>query len=42
MRVAVFYTMAVAMPDGTIHFYDDVHGHDRKLVETLDTVAEPI
>jgi murein L,D-transpeptidase YcbB/YkuD len=41
MPVVVFYTTAVARPDGTIRFYDDVYGHDRDLAETLRAVKEP-
>jgi murein L,D-transpeptidase YcbB/YkuD len=40
MPVVVFYTTAVAAPDGTIRFYDDVYGHDRALVEALRAAAE--
>src|SRR6476661_3523513 len=40
MPVVVFYTTAVAAPDGTIRFYDDVYGHDRELVEALRAAAE--
>ena len=42
MPVVVFYTTAVAAPDGTIRFYPDVYGHDRELVETLRAAAEPV
>jgi murein L,D-transpeptidase YcbB/YkuD len=41
MPVVVFYTTAVAFPDGTIRFYDDVYGHDRELAETLRAVKDP-
>ena len=42
MPVVVFYTTAVAAPDGTIRFYQDVYGHDRELVEALRAAAEPV
>jgi len=42
MPVVVFYTTAVAAPDGTIRFYQDVYGHDRRLVEALRAGAEPV
>jgi murein L,D-transpeptidase YcbB/YkuD len=42
MPVVVFYTTAVAAPDGTIRFYQDVYGHDRELVEALRAGAEPV
>ena len=35
MPVIVFYTTAVATPDGRLWFYPDVYGHDRKLDEAL-------
>jgi murein L,D-transpeptidase YcbB/YkuD len=41
MPVVVFYTTAVARPDGTIRFYDDVYGHDRELAETLRAAKDP-
>ena len=42
MPVVVFYTTAVAAPDGTIRFYEDVYGHDRSLVEALRAGADPL
>ena len=42
MPVLVFYTTAVAFPDGTIHFYNDVYGHDRELIEALRAVGEEV
>jgi L,D-transpeptidase YcbB len=42
MPVVVFYTTAVAFPDGTLHFYGDVYGHDRELLEALRAVGEPV
>lgn len=42
MPVIVFYTTAVAAPDGTIRFYPDVYGHDRELVEALRAAVEPV
>jgi murein L,D-transpeptidase YcbB/YkuD len=41
MPVVVFYTTAVAFPDGSVHFYGDVYGHDRELLEALRAVGEP-
>jgi L,D-transpeptidase YcbB len=41
MPVVVFYTTAVAFPDGTIHFYHDVYGHDRELIDALGAAGEP-
>jgi L,D-transpeptidase YcbB len=35
MPVMVFYTTAVAAPDGSAWFYADIYGHDRELDETL-------
>ena len=35
MPVVIFYTTAVATPDGRLWFYPDVYGHDRKLEEAL-------
>ena len=42
MPVVVFYTTAVAAPDGTIRFYPDVYGHDRELLEMLRAGTEPV
>jgi len=41
LPVVVFYTTAVALPDGTIRFYPDVYGHDRELIEALRAAGEP-
>jgi murein L,D-transpeptidase YcbB/YkuD len=41
MPVVVFYTTAVAAPDGTIRFYEDVYGHDHSLAEALRSAASP-
>lgn len=35
MPVIIFYTMAVAMPDGSAWFYADIYGHDRELDDGL-------
>ena len=35
MPVVVFYTTAVASPDGAVWFYSDIYGHDRTLDEAL-------
>ncbi|HEX6434550.1 MAG TPA: hypothetical protein VFZ87_09915, partial [Gemmatimonadales bacterium] len=35
MPVVVFYTTAVASPDGRAWFYPDIYGHDRELDEAL-------
>jgi murein L,D-transpeptidase YcbB/YkuD len=40
MPVLVFYTTAVAFPDGTIRFYPDIYGHDRELAEALRAAGE--
>ena len=40
MAVIVFYTTAVAAPDGSAWFYADIYGHDRRLEEALRT--EPV
>ena len=37
MPVIVFYTTAVAAPDGRAWFYADIYGHDRTLDEALRT-----
>jgi len=37
MPVIVFYTTAVAAPDGGVWFYADIYGHDRALDEALRT-----
>jgi len=36
-RIPVFivYGTAIAYPDGEVHFYDDIYGHDRTLAEAL-------
>jgi murein L,D-transpeptidase YcbB/YkuD len=39
--VVVFYTTAVAFPDGSVHFYPDVYRHDRELIEALRAIGEP-
>jgi murein L,D-transpeptidase YcbB/YkuD len=41
MPVVVFYTTAVAFPDGSVHFYPDVYRHDRELIEALRAIGEP-
>ncbi|MGA0610864.1 L,D-transpeptidase family protein [Caldimonas sp. KR1-144] len=33
--VLLFYVTAVAMPDGTLHFADDIYGHDARLTRAL-------
>jgi murein L,D-transpeptidase YcbB/YkuD len=35
LPVIIFYTTAVASPDGNIWFYSDIYGHDRSLTEAL-------
>jgi murein L,D-transpeptidase YcbB/YkuD len=37
--VLVFYTTAVAAADGTIHFYQDIYGHDHQLLAALRAAA---
>ncbi len=33
--VFIVYTTAIAYPDGEVHFYDDLYGHDRRLTAAL-------
>jgi L,D-transpeptidase YcbB len=35
MPVVIFYTTAVASSDGSVWFYQDIYGHDRRLEEAL-------
>lgn len=35
IQVVLFYTTAVAMPDGEIHFADDIYRHDERLARAL-------
>jgi murein L,D-transpeptidase YcbB/YkuD len=35
ITVLIFYTTAVATPDGDVIFYRDIYGHDRALREAL-------
>ena len=35
--VLIFYTTAVAMPDGQARFYQDIYGHDPELIRQLRT-----
>ena len=39
MPVVVWYTTAVAAPDGKAWFYPDIYGHDRRLDRALQTHA---
>ena len=39
--VIIFYTSAVATPDGRVSFYRDIYGHDRKVEEALRAGATP-
>jgi L,D-transpeptidase YcbB len=39
MPVVVWYTTAVAAPDGKAWFYSDIYGHDRELDQALRTKA---
>ena len=41
MPVVITYATAVADPDGTIAFYDDVYGHDAELDAALNARAYP-
>jgi murein L,D-transpeptidase YcbB/YkuD len=41
IRVVVFHATAVARPDGTVNFYEDVYGHDRRLEQSLRRTAGP-
>lgn len=36
VQVLILYGTAVASEDGTVHFFDDVYGHDRTLQTLLD------
>ena len=35
IRVVLFYTTAIVMPDGTVHFASDLYGHDAALSRAL-------
>ncbi len=35
LPLILFYTTAVAMPDGTIHFASDIYRHDQRLDRAL-------
>jgi len=36
IRVVLFYVTAVVMPaDGSVHFADDIYGHDTRLARAL-------
>jgi len=37
--VKITYQTVVAQADGTVHFYDDIYGHDAKLVAALTPAA---
>jgi murein L,D-transpeptidase YcbB/YkuD len=37
--VKIIYQTAVVQNDGTLHFYDDIYGHDAKLVAALTPAA---
>ena len=39
ITVKITYQTVVAQNDGTVHFYDDIYGHDAKLVAALTPVA---
>lgn len=39
--VIIFYTSAVAAPDGRVSFYRDIYGHDRKVEEALRAGPTP-
>ncbi|MGZ8779615.1 MAG: L,D-transpeptidase family protein, partial [Thermoanaerobaculia bacterium] len=39
ITVKITYQTVVAQADGTIHFYDDIYGHDAKLVAALTPAA---
>ena len=39
--IIIFYTSAVATPDGRVSFYRDIYGHDRKLEEALRAGPTP-
>ena len=35
--VLILYSTAVVEPDGEVHFFDDIYGHDRSLSSVLDS-----
>jgi len=39
ITVKITYQTAVAQADGTVHFYEDIYGHDAKLVAALTPAA---
>ena len=39
ITVKIMYQTAVAQPNGDVHFYDDVYGHDAKLMAQLTPAA---
>jgi L,D-transpeptidase YcbB len=39
ITVKITYQTVVAQADGTVHFYDDIYGHDAKLVAALTPAA---
>ena len=41
MPVVLFYTTAVAAPQGGIAFYEDIYGHDRQLDQALRAGPTP-
>jgi murein L,D-transpeptidase YcbB/YkuD len=41
MPVILFYTTAVAWPEGGVMFYPDLYGHDRELDEALRAGPTP-
>ena len=41
MPVIIFYTSAVATPDGRVSFYPDIYGHDARLEEALRAGPTP-
>lgn len=39
IRVMIVYATALAQEDGTVVFFDDIYGHDRKLENLLGLQA---
>ena len=35
LPVLIFYSTALVMLDGTVHFYPDIYGHDERLEAEL-------
>jgi len=33
--VLIFYTTAIVLADGTVQFFEDIYGHDQRLLAAL-------